>query len=310
MQNRGLPAVTGYSDNSNGYQVFSNRFSSWRPTILSYNCYFISTLIGYPLDTIKTRMQTYSYKSYWTCVKKTYMKEGFLGFCHGVWTPVFSTAGIRSFNISIYSMVKPNIYHLLYQEPNQPNLPVCVLSGNIAGTLSALVSAPFEYCKIYNQIINLEINGKINNNFFHISKDIIKLQGIKGLYSGLHYHICRDFMGSAIYYSVYESFKSIFNNQFAGFEYGTKLSILFAGGLAGVSSWSLIFPIDTLKAKYQKNSVINIVRNKNHLPSKSIKLDFKLSKNLYRGLSLSITRTCLTSMVFFSLYEISMATLI
>lgn len=305
-ENKGLPAVTGKLDQANTYEVFPKQLVPWRPTIISYNCYFVSTLLGYPLDTIKTRVQAYNYPTYWYCIKKTYKNEGLLGFCHGIWTPVFSTAAIRSFNISVYTKVKPKIYEMLYSQPSQPNLPVSILTGNIAGTLTAMVSAPFEYCKIYNQVINLEVGAKSNNNFFHISRDIIKHQGVNGLYSGAKYHILRDFIGSAVYYSIYESFKPLIYNQLDN----NKLAIAIAGGLAGISSWSFIFPIDTIKAKYQKDSVANVVRSRKNLPPLPIKVTFTMSKQLYRGLGLSITRSCLTSMVFFSLYEISMAKLI
>lgn len=50
-------------------------------------CAYVSSLIalgtGYPLDSIKTRLQTYKYKSVWQCIVDTKKNEGVAGFYRG-----------------------------------------------------------------------------------------------------------------------------------------------------------------------------------------------------------------------------------
>jgi hypothetical protein len=42
-----------------------------------------STLAAFPLDSVKTRMQTYQYRGFLDCVKHTYRTEALAGFFRG-----------------------------------------------------------------------------------------------------------------------------------------------------------------------------------------------------------------------------------
>lgn len=47
-----------------------------------------STLAAFPLDSVKTRMQTYQYRGFLDCVRHTYRTEKFGGFFRGAsWIP-------------------------------------------------------------------------------------------------------------------------------------------------------------------------------------------------------------------------------
>jgi hypothetical protein len=50
-------------------------------------CAYIASLIavgtGFPLDSIKTRQQTYKYKNVWHCIVDTKKNEGIRGFYRG-----------------------------------------------------------------------------------------------------------------------------------------------------------------------------------------------------------------------------------
>jgi hypothetical protein len=46
-----------------------------------------STLVAFPLDSVKTRMQTYQYKGFLDCVKHTYRTEKLGGFFRGASSP-------------------------------------------------------------------------------------------------------------------------------------------------------------------------------------------------------------------------------
>lgn len=43
----------------------------------------LSTLATFPLDSVKTRMQTYKYSGFVDCVRHTYQTEKFKGFFRG-----------------------------------------------------------------------------------------------------------------------------------------------------------------------------------------------------------------------------------
>ncbi|ABN65638.2 integral membrane ornithine transporter of mitochondria [Scheffersomyces stipitis CBS 6054] len=329
---RGIPAITGDIDYHTAFHVFPEALMPFRGSILAYGSSFLSTFLGFPLDTVKTRMQTHKhFTSYWDCVKKTYTREGVKGFFRGIWAPLVSTSFSKSFSVTLFTLVKPHVYHSIYSfndsNPAHPfirNIPVCFVSGTIAGGGVSLFACPFEFTKIYAQLEKLvhnkslkELPGNLptqnqemrNTSTAQIVRQIIKYEGVRGLYSGFKYHFLRDSLSSGFYYSIYESMKWTMNNLINKDPLkSSQVSILMAGGFSGVFSWALIFPVDTTKSLIQKDVVTNILRKEQGLeplPPKHRKLQ-KIERRLYRGLGISMSRSFLVNMVFFNAYELCM----
>lgn len=329
----GIPAITGDIDESRAIRVFSPALLPYRSTFLAYGTSFIATTIGFPFDTVKTRMQTYkSFSSNLDCIVKTYNAEGVRGFFRGITAPLISTAFVRSLSVSIFTALKPWCYELLYgwkddvHPPAHPfvrNFPVCFMAGAIAGSGVSVFACPFEFTKVYSQIASLAQllakralvaeSAAVTPYNPHLSlsqvvKNIIKTEGPWGLYSGYRYHFLRDFFGSGVYFAVYESFKWASNGLINGDPaMSSPVSILLAGGMSGVTCWAIIFPFDTLKLRIQKDVVTNILRTNQGLeplPPKDRRLVF--ARHIYRGVGMSMTRSFVVNMVFFSTYEFSM----
>lgn len=259
-------------------------------------------------------------------------------FLQGIWAPLLSTSFSKSLSVLIFTDVKPSVYKVLYGDgptsgtslsshPLLLNAPVCMVSGFIAGGGVSVFACPFEFTKVYSQILVLVHNKlmkdlprqlQTNHQSHHgkspstaaIFRQIVRHEGIKGLYSGYKYHFLRDSISSGVYYSIYESLKWTMNSILDKYQVGSpQISILLAGGFLGILGWTVVFPYDTTKSLIQKDIVTNILRKEQGLeplPLKERKLQ-KLTKNLYRGLGISITRTFIVNMAFFSFYEFTMA---
>ncbi|KOS22311.1 Solute carrier family 25 member 47-B [Escovopsis weberi] len=62
----------------------SNAFAKrYRIEIAACTSSVFSTLAAFPLDSVKTRMQTYHYNGFLDCVKHTYRTEALAGFFRG-----------------------------------------------------------------------------------------------------------------------------------------------------------------------------------------------------------------------------------
>ncbi|KAM3552932.1 hypothetical protein MY1884_006944 [Beauveria asiatica] len=162
----------------------------YRTEIAASSSSVFSTLVAFPLDSVKTRMQTYQYRGFLDCVKQTYTKESLGGF-------------------------------------------------------------------------------------FRV----------------------RDTVGTGIYFMVYESGKQL-GTTFAG-DSSNKLAVVAAGGSCGLISWAIIYPIDSAKSIYQRNSLL-YARGEKVEPSPKITF-FK--RDMYRGLAVSISRSCVVNAIFFSSFE-------
>lgn len=55
----------------------------YRTEIAASSSSVFSTLAAFPLDSVKTRMQTYQYRGFIDCVKQTYRTEHLAGFFRG-----------------------------------------------------------------------------------------------------------------------------------------------------------------------------------------------------------------------------------
>jgi len=60
----------------------------------------------FPLDSVKTRMQTYKYDNFTDCVRHTYQTEKFRGFFRGVTAPMLSVTLVRTISFSVYQRSK------------------------------------------------------------------------------------------------------------------------------------------------------------------------------------------------------------
>lgn len=327
-QNASIPAITGAIDESVAIKVFPQAISPYRSTVIAYGASFIATTIGFPFDTVKTRMQSYrKFTSVFDCVVKSYRQDGVKGFYRGLWAPLFLSAFVRSLSVSFFTSAKPVWYDLLYgwnqagisaqMHPFVMNFPVCFLAGATAGVGTSLVSCPFEFTKVYSQIAALAHKpapGQTPNTAYvrqltiETVRAICKHNGPLGLYSGYKYQVSRDALGAGIYFAIYESFKWACNALINGTPTeSSPILILIAGGMSGVTCWASIFPLDTIKSLIQKDIVTNTLRKEQGLepfPEKHRKL--VIEKRMYRGLGVSIGRTFLVNMVFFSSFEFSM----
>ncbi len=109
----------------------------------------------------------------------------------------------------------------------------------------------------------------------------------------------RDTLGTAIYFMTYESSKQLLTTYTKESSTTNPLSVVVAGGLCGVVSWSLIYPIDSAKSIYQRNSLMQC---KGEPLKRAPKIQF-FNRRMYRGLGVSMSRSCVVNAIFFSSFE-------
>ncbi|KAJ3483551.1 hypothetical protein NLG97_g7280 [Lecanicillium saksenae] len=291
----------------------------YRTEIAASSSSVFSTLVAFPLDSVKTRMQTYQYSGFLDCVKQTYKKESLGGFFRGVTAPMASITLVRTVSFSIYQRakyayagwVKKNtgfdILRHVNKQGNYPNMYSIACfgaAGATAGAVIPVLACPFELSKLSSQVaVLLAERGGAKKQSADIAKSyqnkgtlrtmatIVKHRGVLGLYT------VRDTVGTGIYFMVYESGKQL-GTTFAG-DSSNKLAVVAAGGLCGLVSWAIIYPIDSAKSIYQRNSLLYARGEKVEPPPK---ITF-FKRDMYRGLAVSMSRSCVVNAIFFSSFE-------
>ncbi|KAL8734947.1 MAG: hypothetical protein Q9181_003015 [Wetmoreana brouardii] len=174
-----------------------------------------------------------------------------------------------------------------------------------------VIGSPFELTKLSAQISVLMAKSSTSSTddpvrssyqqkgTLSTARNIIMHRGVMGLYSGFGFHLLRDTIGTAIYFTTYESGKQLLV-KFQGSNSPTSpLSVATAGGLCGLVSWACIYPIDSAKTHYQRNCLTKAKGQ----PVKMPRIQFNKA-SMYRGLGVSMARSCAINTIFFSSFEL------
>jgi len=174
-------AVLNSKDGQPPYILFEypTPLKPYRTSFNSILASLIAVSTGFPLDSVKTRLQTYKYNGNWHCIVDTYKNEGLLGFFRGLTAPLVSSSLMRSWSMSIFTYSKPHTHAFwsnFYDTVPLPSdaasvrvadqakksqhtmeyvirgFPVSWSSGALAGITSSVLSCPFEITKLGSQI--------------------------------------------------------------------------------------------------------------------------------------------------------------
>ncbi|EPX75009.1 carboxylic acid transporter [Schizosaccharomyces octosporus yFS286] len=283
----------GHMDNKSSIQTRSPS-STFSAAVLSSA---ISNVVGFPLDSIKVRQQTYQFPTIRSCFQNAIQHEGFRGLYRGFTLPLISATLSRSVSFTLYESFK-------YSFENTPPSARYFLSGLGTGSVISLFACPFEYSKLYSQLHALirkqELQKNISKDYkssqrplssFHSASDIVRRYGFSSLWNGYRYHLARDAFGSACYFTIYETIKGfLISNQIT-----PSFAYAFSGAFCGALSWILVFPIDTAKSIIQKNTLLSVKTPLSSIPW--------LSFSIYRGIGISLVRSALINSCNFTLFE-------
>ncbi|KAJ7046906.1 mitochondrial carrier domain-containing protein [Mycena alexandri] len=290
---------------------------------------YISTFAGYPLDSLKSRLQTM--KTPITVHKLAalvYREEGVMGFYRGLWIPLVTISFVRAASFTIYTETKD--YFRVHNYLNRNSVLDAALVGGVGGAMSGSLisfgSAPFELVKVRRQ---LEFTIAASKGVHLVKppgtvaavKEIFKTNGITGLYTGFRLHFLRDTLGTSLYFLEYDGMRHLLGRDRNG-EQGETPSWLpihsslvpfVCGSVSGVTSWALIYPLDVVKTKVQQRALAGerfrgvwetlhrLVRGPDPAAPKPILAG---CARIYRGLGVSALRSITTHGLLWTLYDL------
>lgn len=251
--------------------AINESLKSNKAVVCALSASYISTFAGYPLDSIKSRLQTTKQRvSIPRLALTVYQEEGFIGFYRGIWIPLMTISFVRAASFTIYSRTKEYFRdrHWLSRDRIFDISAVGGISGALSGSLISFGSAPFELVKVRRQLeYSIAASKGIRlakaPGTVEAVRDICRSSGLVGLYTGFRLHFVRDTMGTALYFFEYDGFRYIMGRDYLG-EQGltppwlpipASLVPFLCGSLAGVTSWALIYPLDVVKTKVQQRAL-------------------------------------------------------
>ena len=169
-----------------------------------------------------------------------HLKQVF-GLYKGMLSPM---AGIGLINAIIFG-VQGNVLRIL-----DPGLSSQCIAGGIAGAVQSIICCPMELAKTRVQVQTSGVKVRYHGSFDCLQK-IYKQHGIKGCYRGMIVTLIRETPSFAIYFGTFELYCTALTPEGSDVDCIGPLGLLLAGGMSGISSWVLTYPIDVIKSRFQ-----------------------------------------------------------
>lgn len=175
----------------------------------------IGTSIIFPLDIIKTRLQTqkptgpkkeFPYNGMLDCGRKIIKLEGFKGFYRGLAPNLVGIIPEKAIKLAVNDYARERCAALLDME-NPDNIPLMygMLSGATAGLCQVIATNPMEIVKIQLQLQGSRAGAAVSKVS---ALELVKQLGLKGLYKGSTATLARDVPFSLIFFSLVSALKN------------------------------------------------------------------------------------------------------
>ena len=226
----------------------------------------VGAIVAHPFDTIKTRLQIEMISSNvqqknntFNILKSILFKEGIRNIYKGILPPFLGYGLTSSLVFGVNGFTKHKM--LKYSQSKKPSkqrlslFQISICAG-ITGFFHTFLVTPIERVKIWSQ------SHKIYS--IQSTKSLYSNQGIKGFFGGIKYAFGFQIVSYMAYFPIYElSLKLLTSTKTSKRMYkigdirsGSKKDIahwkiFVSGGVAGVLSWIVGFPFDTMKTRVQ-----------------------------------------------------------
>lgn len=167
-----------------------------------------------PAEVVKQRMQVYNspYKNSLNCILDVWRREGVRAFYRSYVTTLSMNIPSQSLHFMTYEFMQE-----LTNSERTYSPKAHMLSGAIAGGVSAAVTTPLDVCKT---LLNTQEKQALNaskqrsvTGLLNAATTIYKCCGPKGYFQGLQARVLYSMPATAISWSVYEFFKYYLNNR-------------------------------------------------------------------------------------------------
>ncbi|KAF2455384.1 mitochondrial carrier domain-containing protein, partial [Lineolata rhizophorae] len=151
--------------------------------------------------------------------------------------------------------------------PHHPPLLATFIAGALGGLATFVVSAPTELIKCRAQVSLSAANSggggsSSSSSSWAVARAVWRAEGPRGLYRGGAVTSARDAIGYGFYFWSYELSKRALCSDEEGHgaadgsspgqsDTAAALKVLLCGGVAGIVTWTSIFPLDVIKTRIQ-----------------------------------------------------------
>lgn len=268
-----------------------------------------NVVVGQPLDTVKVKMQTFPtmYRGAMHCFLQTYKNDNIRGLYAGTVPSLAASIAENSVLFCAYGMCQKCVQFVVQkQKASELNALENAFAGFLAAFFSALSLCPTELvkCRLQAMTEMQALKGEMGSTLqigpLSLTRQILKEEGIQGLFRGLTATLVREMPGYFCFFGGYEVTRSLLTPPGKTKDEIGLLRTIISGGVGGIALWIVIFPADVVKSRIQ---VAGSTEPMLSLTKHIIKTEGV--RALYSGLGPTLLRTFPSTGALFVAYEYS-----
>ncbi|KAE9414248.1 hypothetical protein Angca_004444, partial [Angiostrongylus cantonensis] len=195
------------------------------------------------------------YKGITDCFVQTVRQESIYGLYKGVSAPLLSAGVVHSLLFTGYGVALRVLHPGESHVEARKDLPMSeILFASTCGTIAQIIPIiPIELLKTRLQVQRESVSrftrhaSVLYSGPIECARQIVKNEGIQGLFKGGKVIFFRDVIGYIFYIPVYEMTLRFMRTK----QINETTSQLFSGGCAGVCGWLSVCPLEVIKNRMQ-----------------------------------------------------------
>lgn len=237
----------------------------------SYISGSLGILIGNPLDLIKVRLQSQTGTTSPRLTPTQYpdIFESASTLVRGTAAPILGYGALNAILFMTYnrtfvfleqhdifgpSLLRKSSFSMEEASTtDSSNLSNIWIAGAVGGLATWAISTPTELIKCRAQVSRSASTAL--PSCLLIGRKILRTEGIQGLFRGGVVTALRDSIGYGFYFWSYELATRLMASKtgdgFYSSPAGERAKVLLCGGVAGVTTWASVFPLDVIKTRVQ-----------------------------------------------------------
>ncbi|KAH8417599.1 hypothetical protein KR222_002427, partial [Zaprionus bogoriensis] len=259
----------------------------------------LDIIVSHPTDFIKTQMQldkhNNKYLGTMDCIRKTIAAHGIFGLYRGIGVLLLGNIPRVASRFGVFEYC-----NYMLKEPDGSHTALNIFfSGLLAGITESVVAiTPIETIKV--KILNdMYRDTPRYRGMMHATYDILKHEGIRGIYKGLSLTIIKQGSNQAIRFYLMCTQKEIYTGNDRNMTVPTPLIGLF-GILAGAASLITNMPVDVIKTRMQGSESLKY-KSAYQCFQKTLKEEGP--RAFFKGTVSRLARVCIDVALTFMIYE-------
>ena len=169
-----------------------------------------------------------------------------MGLYKGMLSPLAGISAQNSILFGVQRTVLKNMDNTLLSQ---------FKAGCVTGVAQALLGTVIDATKIQLQMQNVGVSKSSRKKFkgpLSVLQHLFKTEGFRGTFRGFWITLTRDTPSYGGYFFFYAYLCELLTPSGKSVHELSTIRLLLAGGIAGSLSWTMIYPLDVLKSRVQK----------------------------------------------------------